>query len=235
MDIVIPEAVSISIYRYGYFEEGLTKMILKYLKPGMTFFDIGAHFGYFTLLASAIVGNEGQVHSFEPTPSTFNILRINASDKNNVLLNNCAVFSSRKTLSITDLGDRYSSSNSIYDPRLPQDILSRLKVKKYEIEAISVDNYLEINRIIPNFIKIDAESAEFEILRGMDKTIDNFRPIISIEIGDEGVKGVPVSKELIIYLMNRGYQAYKYDDGRILRHYPVDEQYKSDNILFLPS
>lgn len=54
--VVIAELVSLFIYRYGFFEEGLTNIFLHYLKPGMTFFDIGAHFGYFTLLGSALVG-----------------------------------------------------------------------------------------------------------------------------------------------------------------------------------
>jgi len=64
MLVIIPEVVSLNIYRYRFFEEDLTKMILEYLKPGMTFFDIGAHFGYYTLLASFIVGEKGIVHSF---------------------------------------------------------------------------------------------------------------------------------------------------------------------------
>ena len=68
MTIIIPEVVSLHIFQYGYYEEGLTRMIIELLEPRMIFFDIGAHFGYYTLMVSAIVGNKGQVHSFEPTP-----------------------------------------------------------------------------------------------------------------------------------------------------------------------
>ncbi|GAJ06258.1 unnamed protein product, partial [marine sediment metagenome] len=37
MSLIVPDCISLSILRYGFFEEGLTKMILEYLKPGMVF------------------------------------------------------------------------------------------------------------------------------------------------------------------------------------------------------
>ena len=55
-------------FPYGFFGEGLTRMLLSHLKPEMTFIDVGAQLGYFTLLASWLVGESGHVHSFEPTP-----------------------------------------------------------------------------------------------------------------------------------------------------------------------
>lgn len=233
--VVIPEVVSINIYRYGFFEEGLTKMVLKYLKAGMTFLDIGAHFGYFTLLGSYIVGQKGQVHSFEPTPSTFKILIENVSDKNNVVLNNKAVFSQKKFITINDYGIEYSAFNSMYGARLPEDKLEKLTLNKYEIEAVTIDEYIENKGIRPDFIKIDAESAEYQILIGMERTIEKYHPIISIEVGDFGVEGVPASKELISYLENRSYEPYEFKDGKILQHVPKNNQYKYDNILFLPN
>lgn len=232
--LVIPEQVSLCIYRYGFHEQGLTRMILEYLKPGMTFFDIGAHFGYFTLLSSFLVGNEGRVHSFEPTPSTFNILKVNVSNKDNVFLNNCAVFSERKIVLINDYGIKYSAFNSIYNGRLPQDILPKLETKKYEVDSISIDDYVEHNRIIPNFIKIDAESSEYEIILGMEKTITKFHPIISIEVGDMEVEGVPTSNDLINFLVKKSYQPYEFKDGKILQHALKNEQYKYNNMLLLP-
>jgi len=233
MTVIIPEVVSSCLYRYSFFEEGLTKMILEYLKPGMTFFDIGAHFGYFTLMASYIVGGSGRVYSFEPIPRTFNILKANVSNRRNVVLNNCAVYSIPKKITINDYGTRYSAFNSVYNARLPQNVISKLKPLPYEVSAISVDEYVINNNIKPNFIKIDAESSEYEIILGMEKTIDKFRPIISIEVGD--MKGVPPSKDLVNFLVSCGnYQPYEFKEGKILQHALKNEQYQYDNILFLP-
>ncbi len=233
--VVIPELVSLAIYRYRFFEEGLTKMLLKYLSPGMTFFDIGAHFGYFTMLGSKIVGKKGQVHSFEPTPSSFNILKTNVSKKDNVFLNKCAVFSERKTIIINDYGIKYSASNSIYTARLSQTTISRLKLKKHKIKAISIDTYVEKNDLRPDFVKIDAESSEYKILMGMKKTINKFHPIISIEVGDIGVNDIPSSKDLVHFLINKGYKPYEFKKGNIIEHNLKHEEYQYDNILFLPN
>ncbi len=234
MFVIIPEPVSLNIYRYGFFEEDLTRMILEYLKPGMVFLDIGSHYGYFTLLSSFIVGDRGQVHSFEPIPSTFNILKANVSNKDNVFRNNNAVFSKSQIISINDYGLKYSAYNSIYNARLSQKILKEVKLNRYEVEAFSVDEYVQEKDVIPNFIKIDAESSEYEILRGMKKTMDNFHPIISIEVGDVDVKGVPTSRDLIDVLVKKDYQPYEFNNGKILRHVHKYGPYQYNNILFLP-
>jgi FkbM family methyltransferase len=233
MTVIIPEVVSLNLYRYGFFEEGLTKMVLEYLKLGMTFFDVGAHFGYYTLLASFIVGKNGKIHAFEPTPSTFDILKGNASKIPKVAINNLAVASKRDKLLINDYGIRYSAYNSVYNARLSKNTISKLDLKRYEIQTISIDEYVEENKIKPDFIKIDAESSEYEILLGMKLTIEKFHPIITVEVGDYEVEGVPTCKKLIEFLIDKGYKPYEYKEGKILPHAPRNN-YSYENILFLP-
>ena len=87
MHIVLPERVSEFLYYFKFFETGQTKFLLEYLKPGMIFADVGAHFGYFTLLSLKIVGESGQVHSFEPTKSTSDILSLNSKSTNQYVNN----------------------------------------------------------------------------------------------------------------------------------------------------
>jgi FkbM family methyltransferase len=233
MYLAIPEVVSMNIFRYGFFEEGLTRMLLKYLKSGMVFFDIGTHFGYFTLLASFLVGDRGQVYSFEPTPSTFEMLKLNISGKKNIVINNCAVSSEKKKVTFNDYGIQYSAFNSLYNPKLPENIRSKLNVKQHVVESLSIDAYIENDKLIPNFIKIDAESAEYQILCGMEKTIKKFQPIISVEIGDFNIEGIPPSHKLIDFLIKNGYQPYEFKDGEIIKH-ELKKEYLYDNILFLP-
>jgi FkbM family methyltransferase len=233
MIVIIPELVSLNIFRYGFYEEGLTRMLLEHLKQNMTFFDIGAHFGYFSLLASYLVGDSGQVHVFEPTPSSFDILRINVLNKTNIFLNKNAVFSQRQTVSLNDYGDRYSAFNSIYTGNLPPHILARMHTKRYQVTALSVDEYVRQRGVIPDFVKVDAENAEYDILKGMEMTIEEYHPMISIEVGDINVKDGASSKKLINYLVERGYKSYQYRKGRIELHLIRPESYQYDNILFL--
>lgn len=235
MTLLIPEVVSLHIYCYGFLEEDLTRMALECLRPGMTFFDVGAHFGYFTLLSSLLVGDSGQVHSFEPTPSTFDILKVNASNKKNVVLNNSAVFSRRQVVFINDYGIRYAAFNSIYDARLSKDIIRKLKPQQHKIDAIPIDEYVEKVGVRPDFIKIDAESSEYEIFLGMEKTITKFHPVVSIEIGDEGVTGIPTSEGLINFLLVRDYRPYELKGGKVFEHVLKNEKYEHGNIVFLPN
>ena len=60
------EAVNRTIFLYGTFEISETRLVQAFLQPGMTFLDVGAHIGYYTLIAARLVGAAGRVHSFEP-------------------------------------------------------------------------------------------------------------------------------------------------------------------------
>lgn len=59
----------------GFWEKWITDHFLKAVKPGMKVLDIGAHCGYYTLLASMLAGAKGEVHAFEPNPSHLTNLR----------------------------------------------------------------------------------------------------------------------------------------------------------------
>ena len=235
MFLILPERVSYEICMYGFFEEELTKMILKYLKPGMTFFDIGAHLGYYTLLGSRIVGDNGQVHAFEPTPSTFEILNSNTKNRRNIYTNNLAVFSKTKTISFTDYGPRWFAYNTIYKDRFDENTvrIKKINLKNLEIQAITLDKYIYNKNILPDFIKIDVEGAEYDVLQGMKNILTEIRPIITLEVGKAILEGIMSSRDLILYLTNQRYQPYEFNGERIVKHEPKD-QYGYGNILFLP-
>ena len=230
MFLIIPEVVSLRIYRYGFHEENLTKMILEYLKPGMTFFDIGAHIGYFTMLASYIVGEKSMVHSFEPTPNTYEVLIQNIKRKN-VITNNCAVFSKETFIRFNDYGLKYSAFNTFKKARLDESILKNLNPISVKVKTVTLDKYVKMEKCKPDFIKIDVENAELEVLQGAKDTIKKFHPIISIEVGDFDLNDKH-SSECISLLNNYGYQAYEYRNNRILKH-NIKNKYVYDNILFL--
>ena len=77
MLVVIPEVVSSDIYRFGFIEPNVARSIIKFVSKNDVVIDVGAHFGFFTILMAELVGSKGKVHSFEPIPSTFNVLKKN--------------------------------------------------------------------------------------------------------------------------------------------------------------
>ena len=232
MTVVLPEEVSTALYRYGFYEEGLTRMLMERLKPGMTFFDVGAHFGYYSLLSSDLVGNSGRVHSFEPTPSTFKVLSTNVKNRSNVQINQVAVSSEHGVAQFNDLGLVFSGRNSLHRAKVNQSDMDLNRQFAYEIQTTTIDKYCQETGQTPDVLKIDAESSEFEILQGASGLISEKKPVITLEVGDDGIEGVPTSRELVEYLIDQGYKAFEFNAASISKH-KLRDRYDWDNLLFL--
>jgi FkbM family methyltransferase len=233
MRVMAPEAVSNQLIRFGLTEPGLTAYLLRLLRPGDRFVDVGAHFGYFTLLAARLVGDEGEVHAFEPTPSTFRILAGNVGQRANVVLNQVAAWSHSEVVTISDLGSRLSAFNSLFPPRLEPSQLRRARATPVQVEAVSLDDYCRKVGLRPTFVKIDAESAERQILEGMRRLLDEDRPVVTVEVGDFGVHGAATGAELLRSVMAQNYQPLELHAGRLRPHVPL-HRYSYDNILLVP-
>jgi FkbM family methyltransferase len=207
--------------------------LIDFLKEGDTFVDIGANLGYYTLLAAALVGEKGSVHTFEPTPRTFKTLEMNAMQHPNIKATNAALMDHDSTISFMDYGPKYSAFNS-FENRSANDLnFLRKNGVEITVPAISLDGYIAKNNINPTFIKIDAEGAESIILKGMATTLKNSRPIISIEVAgsDEWQKNC---QESIATLQNAGYVFYELtQDGTLFPHV-VKENYIYDNLICVP-
>jgi len=234
MLVEFPEIVSCFLYRYGYFEPDLTRIVMNYVKPGDVFFDIGTHFGYYSLLASHLVGSEGKVHCFEPTRNTYNILTKNLECKGNAVLNNVAMWSENKDLTFKDYGVAFSAFNSLYGAKLDEESLKRVTPKEYVVRAITVDDYVSRTNTKPNFIKIDAENAEYDIILGMVDVLRECRPVISLEVGDVNRGEFKTSYEAVQLLASSGYSPHEWRNNKIERHIP-SEVYRHTNLLFLPN
>ncbi len=233
MKVRLPEAVSLELFLGGYTEPGLTKMLLRYLVPGATFFDIGAHFGYYSLLASDLVGSQGRVVAFEPTPATFSVLKQNLKQVTTADAHQLAVHERRGAVRFRDLGASYSAYNSMYEPRLDDRNRGRAKKSEYLVEACSVDEFVADHGLVPDFVKIDAESAEYAIIRGMRTTLSTRRPLVTVEVGDFDVQGATASTEIVDLLRAFEYDVVEYD-GRELVGHCARERYAYENLLFVP-
>ncbi len=223
------DPVSASILATGLFEEPLTRALMTLLREGMVFVDVGAHIGYFSTLASVRVGPAGKVISYEPTPSTFAVLRSNVSRLTNVTSFEAAAWSESGSITLRHYGPRHSSLNSFTSPRSGED----LAYTELNVRAVRLDDELERLGVSPNFIKIDAESAERWVLAGLDRTLDESRPMLSVEVGDVGVSEAPTSAEVIELLDRRyAYDAFEWDGGLVPA--PSRKTWPYENLVFLP-
>jgi FkbM family methyltransferase len=166
-------------YSTGEYEKTIQNVLKQYLRPGDTFYEIGAHIGFLSLGAARLVGNKGEVVAFEADPA--NTARIEEHIKRNDLKQTRVVpaavwsrsgqlrFQRASALSSRNTGAVLSSS----DPQMGSEII--------ELEAVSLDDYVRSVRP-PCFIKIDVEGAEMQVLEGAAKLISQQKPILLCEI-----------------------------------------------------
>jgi FkbM family methyltransferase len=154
-------------------------------KEGDTVVDIGAHIGRYSLISSKRVGQNGKVVAIEADPAVFDVLNknIKLNSLTNVTILNYAVFSKETKIKLFVPGDE--SDFTIYNTVMT-DRSGNADVKYVEVEANTLDNILQQNGINPedvNWVKIDVEGAEYEVLRGATNVLSKSNDIaLLIEI-----------------------------------------------------
>lgn len=166
----------------GFYETSLRDIINTHLKEGNCFFDLGAHWGYFTLIAAKKVGYKGKVCSFEPMPMNFNRLQTNVNKNHlqQVELFELAISNKNGSVHFSNSSDSFANT-----------YLGTNKSDSLEVKTKSLD-YLVFNESLPNpdFIKIDVEGAELDVLLGSTQILQTHRPLLHLsthEIHRDGV------------------------------------------------
>jgi FkbM family methyltransferase len=193
------------------FEPAIRDFVNLYLKAGDIFIDVGAHLGYFTLLASVKVGPEGQIHSFEPCRDTWMYLERNiALSRLKNVRANCLALSDRIELrELCVAMDGHAAWNSFAD-RLPG-----ISFVKQQVPCDTLDHYVQehIGRKPISLIKIDVEGWECHVLKGGIETLSSpDAPTLLIEfssvISDRAGSSV---QRLRNVLLDLGYMLYRYE------------------------
>jgi FkbM family methyltransferase len=161
-------------FQKGQPHERGTEALLRYaLRRGDTFVDVGANVGFYTRMASLLVGESGRVFAFEPLPSAIRLLKLNAAGLTNVIVETSAV------------GDRNGEADFCIRPEGDtSSLLAGGKGSNVSVSITSLDVRLLELEAAPksvDFIKIDVEGAELSVLRGAVKTIEKYRPIVYLE------------------------------------------------------
>lgn len=152
--------------------------MLKYFQPrkGEVFLDVGSHMGKYCVATSKIVGDEGLVVAIEPLPANFLALQRNMKRNNlgNMVAFNLAAWAKHCRLKLF-VGSNSATSN-----------VNRHNYAcgSVEVQAETMDelliNDLNLGRV--DWIKIDVEGAEYEVLLGLEETLSRFKPKLIIEV-----------------------------------------------------
>ena len=165
-----------------------TSLAICLLKPGDFVIDVGGSVGHYTALFSQIVGENGRVITFEPSPLARRIL-IKSLQRTG--LKNVSVYSE----AVSDGTEKYSkivyrilnegSESTVVEKFQSKKRMGRLIASK-KVTMTSIDQFIVRERMDHKklrFLKIDAEGNEDRILKGASSVIQKNRPIILVEFG----------------------------------------------------
>lgn len=159
----------------GQYESHLTAVFERYCRPGMTVIDVGANIGYYSLLASRLVGPTGRVVALEPNSENCRLLlsSLRLSDVSNVQLLPVAADAAT--------GWAYYSTHVGSNGGLIEegDLLSQPGTV---VPTFRLDDLVEGP---VDFLKMDVEGAEGRVIEGATRIIERDRPIVTTELKDE--------------------------------------------------
>lgn len=220
------------VYNLGFYESGTLKFIDLILKNSQsTFIDIGANIGLMTLHAANSLNNKGLVVAFEPVQFFFD--KLNA----NVRLNG---FENVKVIK-KGIGSIATHIPIYLDGGCPS-VLSTYRDANGSIELIEIatlDKIVEeekLNNI--EFIKIDVEGFEFDVLKGAKNTITKHKPVLCIEYIKKITDDQFNARILIEFLrnLNPEYRFFQFKDtsrveGRLKEVFVENDINDEDNLF----
>ena len=216
----------------------LTKYLIKKLKTTDVFIDIGAHIGYFSLLASQLI-KTGQIHSIEASPSTYTLLKHNCRQHERITISNVGFDSKNKVGKFYEFPIKYSEYNcKEYKQFSKSKWFDSANILEYNIQYTTLDIYIDEKNIVPNIIKIDAEGSEYDILNGMRHLLNkNSNCTIIMEfINDDRSNDIYYKSAAL--LQEYSYQPHAIDNnGKLILIYSISDYLKksnldSDNLVF---
>lgn len=158
----------------GAYEQSVTDVLRKHIRPGSVVFNIGAHVGIHALYAARLARPGGLVVAYEPWPENSAALKVNVSLNRDRC---CSIQTEEKAVG--------NSQKEVLFAEGHTDGMHHLakagEPAKYRTLLTSVD--AEVARLSrsPSFLLIDVEGAELDVLAGSTNTVERFHPMILLE------------------------------------------------------
>jgi len=156
-------------------EPGVAEWLAQNVKPGMTIFDIGANIGSYTLFLAGLVREQGRVIAVEADPDVARILETNIQSNalrtvrpiHAAAYRECGEIQLGRAQASTGYSGLYYSKASEW-----------IAVPAYSLDVLT--EKLGLSKV--DFVKVDVEGAECDVLAGMDSLLRNHHPLLLIEL-----------------------------------------------------
>jgi FkbM family methyltransferase len=229
--------------RRGSWAEPEMELVDKFVQPGDTVVDIGAHYGMWTYRFDRAVGPQGRVFAFEPVPFTYatlcRVARLLPFRQTHLVPYGCAEQGGRaKVVLQLQFNGAISAGQSHLAGRIDERPGREQHVHLDRMAAVDVD-LVRLDDALPDaapisFIKADIEGAELFALRGAETVLARDLPTLVIEINPWFLEGFGLSVfDLVDFICHFGYDMYRFDD-LLHRLVPQDPRTVSeDNYVFV--
>lgn len=224
----LADQISREVCMTGLYEPPVTRLMQQHLPRGGTAIDLGANWGYFTLLAAAATGPAGAVFALEPDPRQFAALTANVAMNQMAHVAALQVAASaregRVSLSGYDEGDTNRGVSRLADPAAGG--------RRFDVAATSVDALTSGSPGV-DVVKIDVEGAEDLVLEGMSRglTARRYRAVI-LELHPEILRGKGIDPaSCISTLQASGYRGWTIDTGPAAYRRAIDPRVTPESLL----
>jgi len=194
------------IFEWGYhgykrmLEAGDIQALTQWIKPGTVVIDVGANIGFFTRYFARRVSDGGKVLAIEPEQNNFK--RLTEMLRKSRLNGNVETF---EAVAAEQSGELKLVINPLHpaDHKIWQDGVT--------VNAVSLDELAAARQWQPvSLIKVDVQGAEMLVLKGSLKILERFRPVLYLEVDDEGLRRMNSSaEELFRTVQKLGYSLHR--------------------------
>jgi FkbM family methyltransferase len=153
---------------------------------GDTVFEVGGHIGYISMYLAKLVGDSGFVHVFEPGPNNLPYIRRNSRNQPNIFIEPVGVGSSSGTLPfyIEGLSGQNNSFVRDFAGLRANEESAHVEAQRavVEVPIVTLDNFASGRGFRPDFVKVDVEGFEYEVLQGMTGLLQSRAPRLMVEV-----------------------------------------------------
>jgi FkbM family methyltransferase len=206
--------IGLNIVRDQY-EVDEIRFVRSLLRPGDTAVDVGAHIGFFTMHMAAAVGPTGRVHAFEPLDANADLLERSLTENgfhDRVVFERAAVGASSGGARLTYPRETLNSGGAYLLREGNEPLHGNLETP---VRLVALDD-LDLRRPV-RVIKMDAEGAEPQIVRGAMRLLRDARPIVLSELHStqlERASGT-TAERFLADLRAIGYRAHRLENAAI--------------------
>jgi FkbM family methyltransferase len=216
-----------AVYYLSYYEVKETRWLKKQVKADWVFFDVGANFGYYSMIVSKFSGGQARIYAFEPFAPIFASLQRNKelNGLENVLTFKLALSDKEGEIEflappVGNLGGGKIS---------PVKVDAQPRAVSERVKTTTLDAFAQSHAVAKiDFIKVDVEGAEMMLLSGAKETIGRCKPVMMIEFNPQALADFGASAEgLLKEIHSLGFKTWTiessglqiFEDVRTIKEY----------------